>query len=606
MSSVTSTSSVNNSPTNTPVNLDNEPPSAEGVRHLIENLNQPSSLQQSQDLVQRNITFNRADHSQMPNPHLAHFLDKPAQTPILPPNFEKLLRVFFYKNDLYLFTKDPENIEKLFANLSRTTQLESFERVYKRYLSRDWKFRSNVEEKVEYSIIAFLRNDITLEKLIEINTFTEKYAGIFIDKLGLQLQLPSGKVISLNYFLTDPLFRNVYPRDIKFAFVKLFLLINLPSFPEKYDNFFSNLNNKNWFEPYTSKPEELALLSLVAFLDGKIKREELFIMHLASAAFDAVKSESYLVTRAECEFVEADRIAEFLEKSGYPPFAANTQEHIISNNHRKQGAELEKEIETIVSKYSERSNVEKTFVKYTLKNFHHSNEKIGTIEMSIYYQTNTRIGFENVVDNETGTVILGPPEFIIELYRSASSISTPPASAQAFMFGFSPDSDALDALDAGVRPISLASFLFGLQLVHEFPTGLPLGTTKHDLDYHVPIDCINSHIDIFTEIARRIKTHAEKLHRASIDFKTCKAFEDFFIDREAVSYRYENDQRLAFWSFITFTLKKFKNHFQDPTFLKLFEDVIYPIILEVVSKSDKNIYIPTLEQAKGAIQNYKE
>jgi len=575
-------SSVQNRHTSNPINRENEPPSAEQIRHLIEKLNTTAP---NLAPVQRNITINRAAHSQIPNPNPTHLSKK-----------------LFNRDDLHFFTTDHNSIEKLYSSLSKTTSLHSFEKTYRRYIHQNWRLLRTIEERIEFSVIAFLHHDISLEKLVEINTFTARLAEIFIDRLGLQLQLPSGRVISLDYFFTDPLFRNIPGPNIKLTFVKLFLLTNLP---EKYDEFFSNLNNKNWFEPYTSKPEELALISLVAFLDGKIKREELFIMHLASAAFDAAKSKSWDVAKAECEFVEADRIAEFLEKSGYPPFAANTTEHVISNHNRKQGVELEKEIEKLVSKYRERSNVEKTFVKYTLKNFHYSTENRCLIEMSIYYKTNTRIGFENVVENDNGTVILGPPEFIIELYRSASSISSPPASAHSFMFGFSRGSDALRPLYAGVRPISIASVLFFVPLVHNFPGGVSLGTTKHDLDYHIPLDGINSHIDIFTEIACRIRTHAKSLNKDSMEFKICKEFQYAFLDREANGYRFENDQRSSFWTFVRLNLNGFNGLFKNADFLRLFENVIYPTILDVVSESDKDIYMPTLEQVKEAIQNYK-
>ncbi len=579
MSSVTLTSNVQ-SQTSNPVSPENELPSAEKVRHIIEGSSHHLSLQQGLPLNQRNITFNREN---------GFSKEDLSQAPLFIKNFAKKDEIFNYLASI----SDP---------LSHSGN-------YKYFLSMDIdKLNLDPNEIVDLSIVAFFNGDIDLNRLIEINTKSNLIAETFIKKFAPELHFKAKTIVTHDDFLEDSLFKDAEEKNV--VFIRLFFLINSPNFSDEYKAFLSSLDKGDWHKVYSEKPEELALFSILAFYDNIINRDELFTLNMASSALKEILSPDSPIKEVNFRVVEDDEIAAYLEDAGFPPFAPNTVEHFISYHNRKQGAELEKATTEFLSEYSKRRRIEKTFIEYTLKDFHINNRSSIPIEVGIYYSTKSRVGYKNVVEGEQGTVVLAPPELIISLYYAASSVVFDPIPQHHFMFGFNEDPGPLYE---GIRPISIASALFKLPLVHNYLAGPDLGVTTHDLNLHMPLEVINRYIKLYVDLASEFKAHAEQKYLNENDKNTlCKEIYDLIIDREVHKYRNENQEPEdtffygnAFWSFMTFRVLKYMSVKSTDEFLsELLEEDLYPVIKRVLSKH--NITCISLEAFKENVISIKK
>jgi len=433
-----------------------------------------------------------------------------------------------------------------------------------------------------------------------VEAITDPVADALIDKINPQLKLSSGRIVLPNEFFQDPLFKDT--KEKKVVFIKLYYLLNSPDFIREYQNFLLNLCHDKWFKAYDRTPEKLALLSLIAFYDGRINKEELFVINMVSSAFHEVLSPNSTLEKVEFKVLDANSIIEYLRESGFPPFAANTENHIIASHNRKNTEELEAEIRDFLQEYSRRSPVERTFTEYTLKNSAINNITHYSIEILIHYILGSDVGFKREDRLEKTTPVLPPPHFAIELSRWASTVPSIPAKEHHFMFGFSKSNKSLSE---GRRPISIPSTLFKLPFVHESKRGPELGVLAHDLNYHMPLEVINPHIDIFVNIASKVKDFTEKRIRHSIQFSCYlndfKKFCNIILDRETFAYKVYVDPSAAFWSFIYSSLMIFKNDFHSNRFLMLLEEIFHPAIFSAVLESGKDIRMLTFEKLKEAL-----
>jgi len=530
---VLTSSSITNIPTNNHINQGGDTPSSEKVKHTFERSGHHFLLQQGLPLTQRNITFNTATREK------GFSKENLSQAPL-------------FINDFLSMSPDKLNLDP-------------------------------------NEIVAFFNGDIDQDKFIEINTKSKLIAETFIKKFTPELHFQSGTIVTHDDFLEDSLFKDAEEKNV--VFIRLFFLINSPNFTEGYNTFLSNLQNNSWHKAYSEKPEELALFSILAFYDGVINRDELFTLNMASSALKEIKSPDSHIKEVKFRVVADNEIAAYLEESGFPPFAANTKEYIISNHSRKQGAELEEAITKFLSKYRKRRTIGKTFIEYTLKDFFYDKKNLGAIEAGIYYSAKSKVGFKNVIDGKEGTVVLAPPELIIYFYYAASCVTSDLVPQHHFMFGFSEDPGPLYE---EIRPISIASALFRLPLVHNYPAGPSLGVTTHDLNFHMLLEAINPYIGFFIDLASELKTQAEQnyLNKNKWLFTWCERICNLIIDREVNEYREERIHRndsdfygSASWGFIIYkVLKKAKIKLTNKLFLYLLEDLLYPIIQNVTHK----------------------
>ncbi len=500
------------------------------------------------------------------------------------------------------------NSYSLHRSLSSKNSLFAFSNEYKEFLSELNNIRFSSDKIVDISIIAFFNHDIDQDKFIEIITRSDQIADAFINKIDPQLKLSSGIIVHPNEFFQDPLFKDT--KEKKAVFIKLYLFLNSPFFTQEYQDFLSSLNHKNWFEAYSRTPEKLALLSLIAFHDGRINKEELFVINMVSSAFHEISTPESTLEKIDLKVLNTDEIIEYLKESGFPPFAANTRNYIIATYNRISPEEIQDNLEDFLQKYSKRSIVERTFIEYTLKNSSINYIEHFTIEMLIHYVVGCDVGFKKVDKSENITVVLAAPHFAIELYRWASSIPSMPADAHHFMFGFNKDAKPLFNM---IRPISIPSTtLFKLPLVHDCERGSELGVLTHDLNYHIPLEVINPHVDIFVGIASLIKDYAEKKLQDSPQFSyytnSCKKFCEEIIDRETNGYRVSPNPVSAFWTSIYASLMIFENDFHSQSFSSLLEKVFYPAIASAIaaSESGKNIRTLTLDELKKELLIFQE
>ena len=129
------------------------------------------------------------------------------------------------------------------------------------------------------------------------------------------IQLPSKASYSQKAFVENPLFKYTLEKYNVFRF--LASLLKKSDFQAKYDHFLENITKEDWISSYTSDPRSLAYLSLVAFLEGHIKQEDLFVIHMVASALEESSDDEPVIFTV---LKEKDARA-FLVEAQYPPFA---------------------------------------------------------------------------------------------------------------------------------------------------------------------------------------------------------------------------------------------------------------------------------------------
>lgn len=419
--------------------------------------------------------------------------------------------------------------------------------------------------------------------------------NIFIGSLIDKITLFSGKEIGKEEFIQHPLFINT--KEKQNVFFDLYLFLHSESSFEEYQNFLLNLDREEWFDLYWFQPKMLAHLSLLAFLDGRIDEEELFVIHIVAEAFNEQNELDVAI-----QSVPPSAIVDYLEESGFPLFSLNHPDFMVIN--RKPLEELEREKEHFLERYRTLCPVKRTFVEYILKPFVPDraavNARFFSIEMSMHYHAKSSLGFKNIKGGEQGTVVLPPPKLAIDLYCATSSIETIPSSAQTFMFGFSEDDTVFYS---GARVCSIPSPLFPLPYVHEFSSGPSgLGLLAHDILYHMPLDANNPHILLFIEIAKKLKKRPSEMEEVSEKEHLANAeLASHLIDREANEYRYL-DAGQAFWPFIIRgVIAQKSENLNRAEFEKWCERTVYPSCIQAL----QNIEIAVQEGLFISLRTFK-
>ena len=376
---------------------------------------------------------------------------------------------------------------------------------------------------------------------------------------------------------------------------------------KEYEGFLKRITNETWCLFYKKEFKDLAYLSLIAFLDGKIDREELFICHMVAEAYHELDKKGY-VTKVSFHILSAEYSPEFLKNAGFPPFDLPISYPVFRNSKALEA--LEREKTDFLANLETRSPIKRTVISYTLRSFDTSDENRKkslpyTIEMSLYFQTNIKIGFQNLQKGGEATIALLPPDLSLDLYkRTSSHPSIEPE--HLLSFGYSKSSDALYC---GIRMVSMPSPLFRVPYVHGFKKGPPaLGLYVHDMHLHVPLDANNPDILKIIEVARSLRESlSSNSNLPPIWNKATKVTAYNIVDREAPHYRYLAPQE-AFRAFIIEKVRQsagliFKRA-QSTDFSSWLKSVLLPILLSPefssINPSEEN------KDKSGLIQSFLE
>jgi hypothetical protein len=363
-----------------------------------------------------------------------------------------------------------------------------------------------------------------------------------ISGLFPELKLSQGQRLSRDVFVRLPLFQ--FALEVHPVFTQLVQLSSREDFLGRYVQFLRSLTREDWVMANRGDPINLALMSLYAYLDGKISREDLFVIQTVAEAERAHGAGEIAAWRVEV--LTQESCAAVLTEAGFPPFAPNKPEFMITR--RKSDEELARLKDEFIRRLPLRSPVQRTVVTYTLSPF--LKLKLGqevshaSVEMGLHYQPKCDVGFKNIVDGQEATVVLPPFAMVEDLYRMTSSIPLALIPEEDVIFGYNGDNAIFYK---GRRWYSIASPLFTVPPVHTFGTGpFGLGIEYHDRIYHRAIEANNPDIDKIIEVAKAV----EKCNPTNPLWREpCAALADMIVDREALSYRACSD-REAFWAFL--------------------------------------------------------
>ncbi len=430
---------------------------------------------------------------------------------------------------------------------------------------------------------------------------TEKIQSILFPHINSEIKLSSGKIVTKEDFLNDPLFQLT---ENKFS--EIVYISKTPLFKTEYKSFLTNLQAENWFEQIELNPKKMAQLSIIAYLDEKIDQEELLVINIIAEGYTSV-SKVISLTRSSIEsgfgdieevavdpfVISKDRLAVYLKNCNFPPFARSSLKNIIKTGKSEQ--ELDQIKADIIEEFGKRSVIKRTVLEYTLTPFIGLNEaqanrrlaELLTVEMSIL-GLHSKLGFINSETKSSGTMVLLPPMFTIDLFCRVSTSGA--RSDHFFTFGYSDDDSEFYK---GIRVVSIPSPAFKkLPYVHSYISGpRGLGILFHDINYHLALESNIPHVKVFIEIAKGL----EALDFEGEIFKTNKPWEQFslrvaslFIDREANGYRRKKPEE-AFWGYINhepFYLAEGLGCFKDrQKLISWFNLVYYPIVKKAIEDS---------------------
>lgn len=271
------------------------------------------------------------------------------------------------------------------------------------------------------------------------------------------LSLPNGSQYSEDDFIHHPLFSNTLEKHNVFR--ELCKLQSYPHFQTDYQAFLEVIRSSNmrWAEGYRSHPVELAYLSLTAYLDSQITKEELFVIQmLASAFLESPDSAQFFVLSSE-------NIHAHLKEYFYITTENETKDfHCLRNLDNKSLI-----LRTAIS-YESKQNGDRAAYT-TIVN--RGGENPPGVKLLKYSEQKAPV-----------SLFLLPPWLWKRLYAELFSLGSPPIEHEEF-FGFR---KKINDLIFG-RPISYASPLFYLPTVHR-RAGAQLAVTAHDILFHCLLD----------------------------------------------------------------------------------------------------------------------
>ncbi len=428
----------------------------------------------------------------------------------------------------------------------------------------------------------------------------EALLTILLPDASIDIKLPSGKLVSKGDFISNSLFKLT-----KNAFSEIAFVSHLVSFESEYTTFLNNLMTVNWFEQIKVNPKKMAQFSIIAYLDEKIDQEELFVINVVAEGYASQSkgSSSIRGSKDTCfdydeetikvkpVLVAKDQLKDYLESFHFPPFAEFKTSHLLKKGKNDQ--DIEEIKETIIEEFGTRSFVKRTALEYTIAPFITSKQVDSdrrlleqcSIEMSTYYTARSKLGFKDIEDGVRGTIVILPPLFTIKMF---CQISLHKSRSDHFLtFGYSTDDSEFYK---GIRVISIPSPAFKkLPFIHDHTYG-PSGLSVlfHDLNYHIPLEVNNPHIDLLVEISRRLKfldfeKDIFKQHMSWKQFSLRVA--SLIVDREANEYRLDEPEK-AFWRFINNEANKMADHLncfsKRQKFISWCNLVYYPIVKKVI------------------------
>jgi len=424
-----------------------------------------------------------------------------------------------------------------------------------------------------------------------------------------RLQLPSGKVIAKEVFLECSVFENVKDKDDLFSELKH--LTKSPAFQKEYESFLSNLTSENWFEEIRQDPKKMAQFSFLAYLEGnRIDREELFVINTVAEGYQELKNKKRRGMVGEVLAVRpvtlsSQDLANYLKEAGFPPFTENAYQYLIT--FRKPPEEIEKIKSQVVEEFGKRSPIQRTVLEYTQSRFLLFDKFEDSIEMRIYRQTKSRLGFLHVKQGENGAMVLLPPEFAIELFRKVSSNPSRSSSEHCLSFGYTDDNTVFIE---GKRVITIPSPACEvLPHVHNLKNGPQgLGILFHDINYHIPVEVNNPHTSFYVEITKRLRSQLSPPH-ALLDQKPglsrfSKAIVDRLVDRE-LNYRLVEPEKKFWQSLNKESLKVWtKEEFGSLNdYFEWYDRIYFPIIINVLKGSEDQT---TAEKIQAAVVKVTE
>jgi len=365
------------------------------------------------------------------------------------------------------------------------------------------------------------------------------------------LLLPSSRIIEEEDFLDNPLFKNT--KEKKAVFEKLIEITKDSSFEKTYENFLFSLKSDSWVEPCREYHILYTYLSIIAYFNGDIDQEEMFVIHAVCTAYNDLENHSnkpessVRVIQVVPKVISPEDISGYLTKGNFPPFAENTPKNMLTNRVSEQ--ELETVKADFIKKFAEMPSVKRTFLEYTLSSISH--EKIKTsMEAFLHLSFFSNVGLS--LDGNRLKVILPPMGLIIDLFRAASSYNKD--AKFDLMFGHKNDYKLLD----GRRPITMASLLFKTSFPHGYTEGSErLSMLFHDL-VHVLLEFNNPHLKLLIKIGNDLLKESEQhpiFHSNPTLKKVFRSFAGTILDRGTGDYVHVAPE-IAFHAFINKHLTK--------------------------------------------------
>ncbi len=493
-----------------------------------------------------------------------------------------------FRNEIssYLEVTDLNNAKRVSKVFYQATKLKDYNRYEAQALKREFLSSVGYNPKCFRCFLEFINDG---------NVVIQDSSKKVSRNLG-RLVLPSGKEVESIDFLENPLFCNAKEKES--VFIELLMLVNHPCFLSEYKIFLSNKNNMDWFVRYQKKPIQLAHLSVLAFLDGEIDQDELFIVHTVASAYSELNSESsgekVKVIKVEPRVVLPHDLFRVLTEFDVPPFE---KENLIVN--RKSNEEIFGKMQEFTDEYAKRSTIKKTFLTYTLSDFV-SGSKKESVEMNIYFRIEVTSFFKES-GGDRGQVLLPPWELVWKLFCITSKfedrLKKPKPS-----FGHVNSYKVL----LKRRPVTIPSSKFLTVRPHEFeygPSGL--GMFLHDF-FHLLLEANNPHVGLLIEIGKNLigENYLELFPNS--DQKAFRRFAIDVLDREAVPYVRNRPYGDSFWEFLKTRISlKLVKKISDEDLIKYIETVLFPTIERSLKRYERkekiNDLIPVMKYAPNEL-----
>lgn len=357
------------------------------------------------------------------------------------------------------------------------------------------------------------------------------------------LLLPSGTIVSSQEFFSHPLFKDTKERENVYH-----TMINFcqnSEFRKNYSNFLQDIGLENWYARYLLDPAVLAYLSIIAFLDKKIDLDEL--VTLQTFAEIITEKEKNNIISFEIATLNDHNLEEYLTELNFPLYV---ESKLLPKKNRKEEMELVKERKKLLDDIKQLSPIKRTALEYTIASFDNTmHESTQSLEMLIYYDANSRIGFKKV-ENYQGTMSLIPLRLAIDSFLKAAKNPNSSFEQQYFLFGFSEDDSPMDN---GGRMFTIPSPLFDVPYTHRCGIGpKSLQLFFHDIYYHFILELNIPHKSQFIAIAKELSN----LKTDNLEYQEIhKKLANILKDREAYDYL-KHDNELAFIKFLSFAIKQ--------------------------------------------------